>query len=165
MRTAMRLVTAGLSLGLGAAMLAPSGVLAQSADRVSLDRLMTEEERIRTGVSHLTRSERAALEDWLSRYATADGRAAHRPRSSPLGGRIERSEARGTVLELSDGTRWDVYLPDVPSATAWREGDYLVVRRRPAAIGDYDYQLINGHERSSAAARFAGMVPSRERAR
>lgn len=163
------------------AALTPGAAGAQDLTRIQLDELMTEEQRARTGVNNLTRSERVALEEWLAKYTATVAAVAREMNQVPeargtrrdaptivtaklwpglalRGGRVARSDAGGTFLQLVDGTRWEIYLPDRPSTVTWREGDFVLVRRRPAPVGDYEYLLINGEERNAASARFAGWV-------
>jgi hypothetical protein len=71
----------------------------------------------------------------------------------------------GSSIQLQDGTVWEVYLPDRPSTTLWRKGDYVVVRREPMARGTYDYSILNGragsgsYTDSRAFVRFRGKAP------
>jgi len=71
----------------------------------------------------------------------------------------------GTVIELQDGTLWEVYLPNRPATVTWRKGDYVLVQRNPLARGAYDYTLINGrvgyydNKDTQAFVRFRGMAP------
>jgi len=61
------------------------------------------------------------------------------------------------LVELADGSRWEIYLPDAPTADSWTPGSLIQVRARPAPIGEFDYVLLNPRERSWATARFRGL--------
>jgi hypothetical protein len=64
----------------------------------------------------------------------------------------------GTFIVLQDGSTWEVFLPDRPSTVEWKVGDYVMVRERWIAQGDYEYQLNNGRAHSVAVVRWAGMT-------
>jgi hypothetical protein len=82
------------------------------------------------------------------------------------GVRIANVVNGGTILELQDGTVWEVYLPDRTSTVTWRKGDYVLVRRSPLAQGSYDYTILNGRaggeygdSGTRAYVRFRGKTP------
>jgi hypothetical protein len=81
------------------------------------------------------------------------------------GVRIAKVVDGGTLVELQDGTVWEVYLPNRPSTVTWRKGDYVLVQRNPLARGSYDYVIINGRAGyqddtgARAFVRFRGAVP------
>jgi len=156
MATGRMRLALSVAVGLALTALAPERARAQDPMRIQLEELMSEEERTITGVNHLTRVERAALEAWLTRYTATVAAVAKGMKSTPDGGRIIRNGEGGTTLRLANGTTWEVYLPDRPSTVTWAEGDLVLVRERAAPIGDYRYVLTNGDARGSAAARFAG---------
>jgi hypothetical protein len=71
----------------------------------------------------------------------------------------------GTLIELQDGTLWEVYLPNRPATSLWRKGDYVLVRRDPLPRGFYDYTILNGRaglygdNDATAFVRFRGKAP------
>jgi hypothetical protein len=67
----------------------------------------------------------------------------------------------GTRVVLTDGTVWEVYLPDRPSVNTWKPGDLLIVRESPVMQGDYDYMLKDGRTRKPVSVRLVGDVSSR----
>ena len=69
--------------------------------------------------------------------------------------------AGGTLIILGDGTIWEVYLPDRPTTDAWAPGESVLVRRAPAGVNGYDYELINGGEADGVLARFRGRSDAR----
>jgi len=75
--------------------------------------------------------------------------------------RVRRVIQDGTRVVLTDGTVWEVYLPDRPSVNTWRPGDLLVVREAAVSQGDYDYTLKDGRSRRPVWARLVGDVNGR----
>ncbi|HET7551405.1 MAG TPA: hypothetical protein VFK04_08940 [Gemmatimonadaceae bacterium] len=76
------------------------------------------------------------------------------------GERIARVDEEGTLIELRDGTVWEVFLPDRTSTVGWQEGDFLIVKKAPLGqnIGQdsYTYELINGRTKERAVVSFRG---------
>ena len=76
------------------------------------------------------------------------------------GERIARMNEDGTLIELRDGTVWEVYLPDRTSTAGWQKGDFLIVKKAPLGqdIGQdgYTYELINGRTKQRAVVSFRG---------
>lgn len=70
--------------------------------------------------------------------------------------RVRRVLQDGTHIVLTDGTIWEVYLPDRPSVNTWKPGDLLVVREAAVSQGDYDYTLKDGRTRGAVKARLVG---------
>jgi hypothetical protein len=164
------------------------------ATRLELDRLMTGAEREAAGLRELSAAQRQALEEWLARYTAAVSGAARvmEPRPSgmaqrramaepgfamrrsaawacylPVGAPMRASTDGGSTVTLADGTRWQIALPDQPSADVWQRGDFIIIERTSVATSDqggtYDYELVNAESRWRAAARFAGYErPSRD---
>lgn len=83
-------------------------------------------------------------------------------RQQPIvpGERIARMDEGGTLIELRDGTVWEVYLPDRTSTAGWQEGDFLIVKKAPLGqhIGQdgYTYELFNGRTNERAVVSFRG---------
>ncbi|HEY2848833.1 MAG TPA: hypothetical protein VGI97_03090 [Gemmatimonadaceae bacterium] len=75
--------------------------------------------------------------------------------------RIRRVLGDGTHVMLTDGTVWEVYLPDRPSVDTWKPGDLLVVREAAVMQGEYDYTMKDGRTRKLVWARLVGDVGSR----
>ena len=75
--------------------------------------------------------------------------------------RIRRVLGDGTHVMLTDGTVWEVYLPDRPSVDTWKPGDLLVVREAAVMQGEYDYTMKDGRTRKLVWARLVGDVSSR----
>jgi hypothetical protein len=85
------------------------------------------------------------------------------PVTVPIGARLVAAPDDGGIVRLTDGTLWEISLPDRPTADAWRVRDYVAVSPAAATVGEYDHILVNAHARTRAFARFAGLVPPRRR--
>lgn len=75
--------------------------------------------------------------------------------------RVTRVINEGTHVVLSDGTIWEVYLPDRPAVNTWRPGDLLLVRESSVTQGEYDYTLKDGRTRGAVYARLVGEADGR----
>jgi len=75
--------------------------------------------------------------------------------------RIRRVIQDGTHVVLTDGTVWEIYLPDRPSVDMWKPGDLLIVRQAAVMQGEYDYTLKDGRTRKLVSARLVGDLSSR----
>jgi hypothetical protein len=75
--------------------------------------------------------------------------------------RVRRVINEGTHVVLTDGTIWEVYLPDRPSVNMWKPGDLLVVREAAVMQGEYDYTFKDGRTRKLVWARLVGDLSSR----
>ena len=172
-----------LSAALVAA-LAPASLDAQSDPNAPhMQDVMSPGELRETGIASLAPAQRAALDAWLARYTGIVERAASQgaqataseasapssndvpaanemysgPLAVPYGSRIAEVRDGGAYIVLSDGTVWEVYLPNRPATTTWGKGDYLIVAGRlPVANGEFGYQLTNGRDGNSAAVKWRG---------
>jgi hypothetical protein len=116
-------------------------------------------------ISSVALTQGAAAQD-TSAAPTADSTASS---AQPCGApssvwnaqRIRRVIGDGTRVMLTDGTVWEVYLPDRPSVDTWKPGDLLVVREAAVTQGDYDYTMKDGRTRKIVWARLVGDVSSR----
>ncbi|MEP7064628.1 MAG: hypothetical protein ABI889_01215 [Gemmatimonadota bacterium] len=88
-------------------------------------------------------------------------RAPGPPSSVPNAKRIRRVIDEGTHVVLTDGTVWEIYLPDRPSVNMWRSGDLLVVRDAAVMQGEFDFTLKDGRTRKPVSARLVGDLSSR----
>lgn len=80
------------------------------------------------------------------------------PPTAPLGAHVFRSTDGGTFIMLRDGTVWEIFYSDRAYTTVWQAGDFVTVRRSPARVGQFDYQLVNADRSRRVQARFAGFV-------
>jgi hypothetical protein len=104
-------------------------------------------------------SQRAAAQDESAPpppQSVDSARAYGAPSSVWNAQRVHRVLQDGTHIVLTDGTIWEVYLPDRPAVNTWRPGDLLVVREAAVSQGDYDYTLKDGRTRGAVKARLVG---------
>jgi hypothetical protein len=110
-------------------------------------------------------AQRAAAQDTSaspSTESTVDSARAHAAPSSVWNAqRIRRVIGDGTHVMLTDGTVWEVYLPDRPAVDTWKPGDLLVVREAAVMQGDYDYTMKDGRTHKLVWARLVGDVSAR----
>lgn len=157
--------------------IASPALLAQ-ADSVAprMSDVMSPSEMRETGVAMLNASQRGTLDSWLARYTAMIERAASHgaqaasaasgstggeaysgPVAVPYGSRISAVKDGGENIVLSDGTIWEVYLPNRPSTKTWAVGDYVIVAGRAVEQnGVYYFSLINGRDGTSAAVAWRG---------
>jgi hypothetical protein len=116
-------------------------------------------------VSSAVLSPRVAAQDTSApppSESTADSARAYGAPSSVWNAqRVRRVIGNGTHVVLTDGTIWEVYLPNRPSVDTWKPGDLLIVREAAVMQGDYDYTLKDGRTRRLVWARLVGEVSSR----
>lgn len=116
-------------------------------------------------VSSAGLSQRVAAQDAAApppSESSVDSARAYGARSSVWNAqRVRRVIDDGTHLLLTDGTIWEVYLPDRPSVNMWKPGDLLIVREAAVMQGDYDYTIKDGRTRKLVWARLVGDVSSR----
>jgi hypothetical protein len=107
----------------------------------------------------------AAAQDTTSAPSADSTMSSARPYGAPSSvwnaQRIRRVIGDGSHVMLTDGTVWEVYLPDRPSVDTWKPGDLLVVREAAVMQGDYDYTMKDGRTRKLVWARLVGDVSSR----
>lgn len=88
-------------------------------------------------------------------------RAEYAPSSVWNGQRLHRVLQDGTRIMLTDGTVWEVYLPNRPAVNTWRPGDLLIVREAAVSQGEYDYVMKDGRTRRLVWVRLVGDVNGR----
>ena len=108
---------------------------------------------------------RATAQDTSATPPSENAADSARPSGAPASvwnaQRIRRVIGDGTHVMLTDGTVWEVYLPDRPSVDSWKPGDLLVVREAAVMQGEYDYTMKDGRTRKLVWARLVGDVGSR----
>jgi hypothetical protein len=116
-------------------------------------------------VSSAVVSHRASAQDMAapppSASADDSARADAAPSSVWNAQRVRRVIEDGTQVVLTDGTIWEVYLPDRPDVKTWKPGDLLVVREAAVMQGEYDYTIKDGRTRKPVWVRLVGDVSSR----
>jgi hypothetical protein len=110
-------------------------------------------------------AQRAAAQDTSASPPSESTADSARPNGAPSSvwnaQRIRRVIGDGTRVMLTDGTVWEVYLPDRPAVDTWKPGDLLVVREAAVMQGEYDYTMKDGRTRKLVWARLVGDVSSR----
>jgi hypothetical protein len=96
-----------------------------------------------------------------SQSADDSARAYVAPSSVWNAQRVRRVIEDGSEVVLTDGTIWEVYLPDRPDVNTWKPGDLLVVREAAVMQGEYDYTIKDGRTRKPVWVRLVGDVSSR----
>jgi hypothetical protein len=92
---------------------------------------------------------------------TLDTAQAYAPSSVWNAQRVRRVLEDGTRVVLTDGTAWEVFLPDRPSVNTWKPGDLVLVREAAISEGDFDYTLKDGRTRRAVWVRLLGDVNQR----
>lgn len=120
---------------------------------LSLDKIMTKEEQQQTGLSKLSPKERAALEEWLTRFAINFAMEMTK-KSSVYPGVGQKHWVRekidnGALIKLEDGSLWQISPFDRINTMLWLPIDDVIVieSKNP----HYPYMLIG--ERDTAEAK------------
>ena len=79
----------------------------------------------------------------------------------PPSARLAEISDDGRYARLDDGTLWEIISDDRVTASAWQQGQSIVLRRIPAPTGRFEYALVNAEADRTAAARFAGRPEAR----
>ena len=158
-------------------------VAALHAEDLTVDQVMTQKEQESIGVDRLSPQERAAFERWLDSWTRKVIQQAptYHPSYSlsqwvqgwpgymktapiaPAQASKERQEANqtifrnksGAVLELNDGSVWNVCQIDQPVAQFWARNQRLVVTRNQQADLVRPYILINQQRQEQVGAILA----------
>jgi hypothetical protein len=116
-------------------------------------------------VSSAALPQRAAAQDAAapppSDSVSDSARAYAAPSSVWNAQRVRRVIQDGTEVVLTDGTIWEVYLPNRPAVNTWKPGDLLIVREAAVMQGEYDYTIKDGRTRKLVWVRLVGDVSSR----
>lgn len=130
------------------------GVVVFAADTpnklLSLNKIMTKTERDRTGVSKLSANEKAALEAWLTNFATS---IATQPSNIYLGiGQehwVQETIDSGAFVRLQDSSLWEISPIDRINTMLWLPIDDIIVIESTNSL--YPYKLVG--KRDTAEAR------------
>ena len=109
-----------------------------SSQGLLLDQLMTKDEQARTGVSKLSQGERAALEQWLIKFAVTSANlgktqpSAMVPKSSGYDGLGQKHWVKtrtegGALIQLEDGSLWQIAPLDKIYTALWLPIQNVVV--------------------------------------
>jgi len=136
-----------------------SGLVAFAADspsqRLSLDAVMTKSEQEDTGVSKLSAKEKAALEQWLTGFATKVVTAsATIPKAAAYAAAgqkhwVSSKADGGAFIQLEDGSFWQISSLDKIKTMLWLPTENIVVVE--SSNPQYPYKLVG--ERDTAEAK------------
>jgi len=119
---------------------------------VSLDKVMTKEDQRRTGVSKFSAEERAALEEWLGKFAIDVAATVNKKEGTYVGvGQrhwIKDVIDRGAIIRLEDGSLWEISALDKIDTMLWLPIDDITIVENKSPL--YPYKLINSREAAEA---------------
>jgi len=128
-----------------------------------LNQIMSKTDQQKTGVSKLTAAERKELAKWLTQFAinamkvaqgqgqARGGKALGAYRGGAKGHWIKKIIARGSMVQLEDGSIWQISPLSKVDAILWLVTEKIVVIRSENPL--YPYKLINADGQSSAEAK------------
>ena len=149
-------VAAALLLALGVG----GSALAQS---LSIEQVMTPSQLQETGVATLSAAQRAALNRWLSEYTvrvlqvaleTTQARGEYAGVGS--GHWIKKVSSGGRIVELEDGSLWEISAADRIDTALWLPVTNISVFLAKTPVGEYKYALLNKDDGETALAKYLG---------
>ena len=139
---------------------------AYAQDRLSLERIMSAEERQRIGINKLSADERIALEQWISdwttyvlRFAEEEATTPSRPQTYTGLGRghwVQRTANSGALVILEDQSLWSINAAHRIYTTLWLPITNITVLEARQPVGEYRYWLVNTDNGERALAQFLG---------
>ena len=126
---------------------------------------MTPHEMEITGVAKLSPAQRAALDQWLTRYSMtilrygSGGAGQQRATGTYVPGKghwIDSVSSNGAIVTLEDGSMWDISTLDQIDTALWLPITDITVMVNPRPIGDYKFILVNTDDGEKATARYLG---------
>jgi hypothetical protein len=146
--------------------------------RLSVDDVMSAEDKVRTGVFKLTAAERAAFEQWLTHYTSVILTIARKSNQRPAeqkpapfvpdysgvsqtypgvgSGHWIQDNGTGKIISLEDGSIWQINSVDQIDTALWLATTNITVLQADSPIGDYRYLLINTDDGEKALAKYLG---------
>lgn len=130
------------------------------AQQLKLDQIMSKADQKQTGVSKLTARERKELEMWMTQFAinamkvgqgqgqAGAGKAPGVYRGGAKGHWIQKVIERGSMVQLEDGSIWQISPLSKVDAILWLVAEQIVVTRSENPL--YPYMLINTDGQSNA---------------
>ncbi len=125
---------------------------------LSLDQVMTTDEQEKTGVSKLSAKERAALEEWLTRFTVTIAtevakKSAGSGKSVVYSGFGQKHWVRekienGAFIKLEDGSLWQISPIDKINTMLWLPTDNVVVIE--SGNPQYPYKLVGKRDTAEA---------------
>jgi len=136
--------------------LASSMLIAQDNFVLRLDKLMTTQEQERTGIKKLTKSEREALELWLTNWTLevlAKAKSSSGQTYVGVGGDhwVSKNIDSGRFIKLEDGSLWQISPIDRINTMLWLVVDEITVVESNNPL--YPFKLINTDNGDTAEAK------------
>ena len=133
------------------------------AEQLTIDKVMTPEELIKTGVSKLSPEQRRALDSWLNSFTNHVYKVASQKSGGTKnyvgvgsGHWIQKNSMGGEMITLEDGSLWEINSIDRIYTGIWLPISEITVVEASQPIGEYKYILINTDDGEKALARYMG---------
>jgi len=131
-------------------------LIAQDNFVLRLDKLMTTQEQERTGIKKLTKSEREALELWLTNWTLevlAKAKSSSGQTYVGVGGDhwVSKNIDSGRFIKLEDGSLWQISPIDRINTMLWLVVDEITVVESNNPL--YPFKLINTDNGDTAEAK------------
>jgi hypothetical protein len=123
------------------------------ADQIVLDDVMTKEDRQKTGIEHLSLSQKVALEAWLNKNFILKPQGQTTEATLSLSINIDN----GQKLQLSDNSIWEIAPNDVPTSAVWITP--FPVKIMPSNDQQYPWLIVNVNSGVSVKARKISATP------
>jgi len=134
-----------------------------SAQNLSMEQVMTPAQLQETGVATLSAAQRAALNRWLNAYTVrvlqvASGTAQARGEYVGVGSGhwIKKVSSGGRIVELEDGSLWEIKAVDRTNTALWLPVTNISVLLAKTPVGEYKYTLLNKDDGETALAKYLG---------
>jgi hypothetical protein len=115
---------------------------------------MTAQDIQQTGISKLSKQEKAALQTWIDKNYTKKGLAQGSKTGKKQAGPILQDNLKnGHLIRLSDGSLWEINPIDTPITQGWVTAVEIKIESSGDAV--YPYKLTNSLTGSSVMARKA----------
>jgi hypothetical protein len=124
-----------------------------SADQIVLEDVMTKEDRQKTGVDHLSLSQKVALEAWLNKNFIL--KTQEQPKEAQLS--LSINIDNGQKLQLSDNSIWEIAPNDIPTSAVWITP--FPVKITPSNDQQYPWLIVNVNSGVSVKARKISAIP------
>jgi hypothetical protein len=135
----------------------------QEAQSLSIEQLMTPSQLQETGAATLSGAQRTALNRRLNDYTVrvlqvASGTTQARGEYAGVGSRhwIKKVSSGGRVVELEDGSLWEINAVDRIDTAFWLPVTNISVSLAKTTVGEYKYTLLNKDDGETALAKYLG---------
>ena len=113
------------------------------AEQFYLNDVMSKEMQKKTGVDHLSYKQRLALENWLNENFVQRSQPLEKKKTEAI--TLSQNIDNGKILELSDGSMWQVAPEDIERAAFWIVPFplYFVENNDPSDMSEYPMKIVN----------------------